>query len=435
MTPREVSPAHFPNLAATLFAERTVIALIPATSDFPWAADAAWAAARAVAQTGRRVGLVDLCFQQPVLQRRTTGTPDEGIVDAFVFGVSLGHVAREPEPGLHFIGAGTTPSNPDEVFTNDRWQRLARGFRQEGALLLLFIPPSALTRLNVELDGVVVLSPTGYDPGSPTFPAIRERVAAGTPLLAVVRTQRASGRVTPPAQTRPSLLFAPRPGPGARGALVAAVSAAVVLAAAGAWLVWGSRVSGGGGGGTAPARSAPDANPPVAPAVVSPSPAASRGDTLFYSVQVAAFNRADQAMVYARDFQEVVGAATVTPVSLGQQGLWYRVLVGSLPTAATADSLLRALWAESLVDRPNGTILRTPQAYALGAFPDRAAASKAADGLRRRGVAAYIVPAPNGSAQVLCGAFEAPEQALAADSLLRLAGLKGTLVQRMGTRP
>jgi hypothetical protein len=69
MTWREVSSTHFPNLASTLLADHTVVAFTPATSDFPWAADVTWEAARAVARTGRQVGLVDLCLEQPVLHR------------------------------------------------------------------------------------------------------------------------------------------------------------------------------------------------------------------------------------------------------------------------------------------------------------------------------------------------------------------------------
>src|SRR3990172_689595 len=127
-------------------------------------------------------------------------------------------------------------------------------------------------------------------------------------------------------------------------------------------------------------------------------------------------------------------AVTVSPVRLGHQGLWFRVIIGAFPTPGDADSLLRALWRRGAVERPNGTILRTPHAFLVGREAAPEAAREIAEGLRRRGVAAYIVPAPGGSAQVLVGAFEAPDQARAADSLLRLTGLTATLAYRMGTR-
>jgi cell division septation protein DedD len=177
------------------------------------------------------------------------------------------------------------------------------------------------------------------------------------------------------------------------------------------------------------------AQPPAAarPAVTAPaSPDA--GDSLFYSVQVAAYNEADQAAADA-DRLRRAGPVTVSPVRLGGRGVWYRVMVGVQPTPVAADSLLRWLWGEHLVERPNGTILRTPHASALAESASPAEAERLAEGLRRRGIAAYIVPAPGGMARVLAGAFEAPDQARAADSLLQLAGLKSTLVLRTGTTP
>lgn len=433
MTPREVTPTHFPNLAATLFADRTVIAFTPATNDVAWAASAAWAAARAVARAGRRVGLVDLSLERPALHPGVTDSADEGIVDAFVFGVSMGHVAREQEPDLYFISVGTVPTDPNQVWANERWRRLARGFRQEGALLVLFVPPAALPRLNLELDGLVVLAPVGYAPDGLTFPGIGERLKRGTPLIAIVCTERSAPRPTPPPR-RPSFGLRPPPRrPVVRPGVIAAV-AVVGLAA-----VLAVRF-GLGSDGSQPAAVAEEPVPdssagasaaaaaaPAAPAAPNP------GDSLFYSVQVAAFNRADQAAAYAQDFGGA-DAATVSPVRLGRQGLWFRVIIGAFPTASDADSLLRAWWRRGAVERPNGTILRTPHAFLVGREATPEAAHELAGGLRRRGVAAYIVPAPDGSALVLVGAFEAPDQARAADSLLRLTGLSATLAYRMGTR-
>lgn len=444
MTPREVSSAHFPTLAATLLADHTVVAFTPATSDFPWAADVTWDAARALARAGRQVALVDLCLDQPALHRRAAGAIDEGIVDALIFGVSLGHVAREQEPNLHFIGAGSTPPDAAAVYAHERWRRLGRGFKQEGALLLLFVPPSALRRLQADLDGLVVLSPGGYAEGTPTFPAIGERTAAGVPLLGVILRGRASGQpvtvLAPAPRTSRPLPPASHAGGRSRAPLVGVALGVVGVAGLAALALY-----------PRPPRVPPDARVPPAPSPVTleaaaQGPAAGRqpsaaspdgggvGDSLFYSVQVAAYNQADQAAAYAARLARA-GVTTVSPVRLGGQGVWYRVMVGVLPTPAAADSLLRWLWRQHLVEQPNGTILRTPQAAALAESASAAEAERLAEGLRRRGVAAYIVPAPGGLARVLTGAFETPDQARAADSLLQLAGLKSTLVLRTGTRP
>lgn len=429
MTTREVTPAHFPNLAATLVADRTVVAFTPATNDVAWAVTATWAAARAIARAGRRVGLVDLSLERPALEQGAKDVAEEGIVDAFTFGVSMGHVAREQEPDLYFLSVGTVPTDPDEVWGSERWRRLARGFRQEDALLLLFVPPAALPRLNLDLDGLVVLSPVGYAPDGLTFPGIGERLKRGTSLIAVVCDQRPAPRPTPPPARRPSPGVPPPPRrPAVRGALIAA--AAVV--GLGAVLVIGLGI--GGVEGIEGIEGAV-AEPKVGAVAVAPVPSmpSMPSDSLFYSVQVAAFNQAEPATAYARQLDDA-GAATVSPVRLGRQGLWFRVVVGALPTPAEADSLLRALWRRGVVERPNGTILRTPHAFLLGREPTLAAAGDRAEGLREREIPAYIVPAPDGSAGLWAGAFESQDQARAADSLLRLAGLSATLAPRMGIR-
>jgi cell division septation protein DedD len=442
MTHREVSSAHFPSLAATLLADHAVVIFTPATSDFPWAADVVWDAARALARAGRQVGLVDLCLDQPVLQRRARGAIDEGIVDALLFGVSLGHVAREQERNLHFIGAGTTPPDAEAVYAHERWRRLGRGFKQESALLLLFVPPSALGRLQADVDGLVVLSPGGYAEGTPTFPGIGERIAAGVPLVAVVRQGSVSGQVASVVAPRASAgrVALGRPRHRSRRPVVAGLVLGVVAIGGLAVLAFYPRAR------PLPPRAAPPApssrtgaaaiTAAAAPASAPSSAKAEAGDSLFYSVQVAAYNQPDQAAADATRLARTgTGPVTVSPVHLGAQGMWYRVMVGVLPTPAGADSLLRWLWNQRLVEQPNGTILRTPHANALAESASPAEAERLVQGLRRRGIAAYIVPAPGGLTRVLAGAFEEPDQARAADSLLQLAGLKSTLVLRTGIRP
>ncbi len=97
-----------------------------------------------------------------------------------------------------------------------------------------------------------------------------------------------------------------------------------------------------------------------------------------------------------------------------------------------AERALARLWSQGLVERPNGTILRTPHAIRLGSYPDIPTAQAARRGLRDRGAAAYIVEASDGSVRLFVGAFETPEQARLADSILAAADLQGTVVSRTG---
>jgi cell division septation protein DedD len=453
--PREVSPDHFPDLAPVLFSDHTVVALTPATSDLAWAARASLDAARAAARGGRAVGLVDLSLEQPAL-RSSTG--EEGIVDALLFGVSLNHVAHREEATLHVIGVGSLPPNPVEVWGHERWPRLARGFRQEGALLLLFAPPSALPHLSAPLDGLVVLAPQGYRPDSPVFPGLADCLKGGVPLLAVVCQASPAREPAAARPSRPALAArsAWRPGRRVRLGATIAIPALVAGAAGAAALLWrGTRSSEPGGQApgfaaspsAAAGRAAPSPAPsPAAPDLSAPEPAAGgvepaaagptdSGDSLFYSVQVAAFSRAEQAVAFAERLARRTGAATVSPVRLGRQGVWFRVMGGALSSAGQADSLLRQLWSSRAVERSTGTILRTPLAYLVARAASPETAREAIEGIRRRGWAGYIVTAPGGEHRVLVGAFEDADQARVADSLLRLAGLEATLVQRVGKTP
>jgi hypothetical protein len=133
-----------------------------------------------------------------------------------------------------------------------------------------------------------------------------------------------------------------------------------------------------------------------------------------------------------REYERDGWTATITPVQLGRQGTWHRLIVAALPTAGAAERALSRLWQDGLLERPNGTILRTPHAIRLGSYTDSAAASAAAEGLRARSIPAYIVMASDGTATLLVGAFETPEQARLADSILTAADLEGTLVARAG---
>ncbi|HXV87310.1 MAG TPA: hypothetical protein VD793_11445, partial [Gemmatimonadales bacterium] len=101
MTPREVARVHFPSLAPVLLADHAVVAVTPAGADAAWSGGVAWDTARAVAQSGRRVLLVDLSLESPALTPGARDTVPEGIVDAFAFGVALNQVAREQEPNLY----------------------------------------------------------------------------------------------------------------------------------------------------------------------------------------------------------------------------------------------------------------------------------------------------------------------------------------------
>src|SRR6266545_72889 len=162
--------------------------------------------ARAAAQHGRRVALVDLWIEDPKLHEIVGLTPAEGIVDAFEYGVSLTKAAHQVD-GVFFIAAGAYTAHAGDLFGHERWRKLHGGFRVEGALLLLYLSAGALARLSAVPDGLIVLSPDGFEPESSIGQGITAALERGTPLLGVVRERWTPVSAAPPSGTRPT-----RPG-------------------------------------------------------------------------------------------------------------------------------------------------------------------------------------------------------------------------------
>lgn len=419
MIQREISRAELQGALGDLLEDATLVTITPLQNALPWAVEAAWAIAARAAFSDRRVALVDLSVERPALSYRSGDLSEEGITDAFMFGASLSHVAEPQEtPGFHFIPVGTPPSKPEDVWSSDRWQRLVNGFASQGALLLLYAPEPALQRLPTMPDLAILLSEGEY--GIPDSIATRCREAIvvvpddlrprldPTPISGEIVSSGANAR--PPAKRVATLVLG-------------TVSASLLLALAFAVVFLGKS----------------NASPDVARAFESgqggdptSEAATTGGDSLLYSVQVAAFSSADEALASARRYEERGHVTTVSAVRLGSAGLWYRLLVGVYSTPVKAEAGLTSLWKEGLLPRPNGTILRTPAAFDLGGYDTRQRAAAALSALRERGVAGYVVEIPNGTFRILTGAFESAEQANPQDSILRTAGLVPRLVTRVG---
>src|SRR5688572_9571032 len=154
MTLRPIPRSRLEQLVPSLVHGQALVALVPATGELRWAAEAAWDVARAAARAGRRVALVDLSVDAPALHEAARVQPGAGIVDAFESGGSLDQTAHQVD-GVFFIATGSRAPSPGAVFGNPRWRKLQAGFRSEGALLLLYLSPEALGRLSAVPDGVI----------------------------------------------------------------------------------------------------------------------------------------------------------------------------------------------------------------------------------------------------------------------------------------
>lgn len=409
---RQLPLSRLGHLVPPLIEQAALVALIPMTPDSQWAAKAAWDIARIAARDSRRVALVDLCLEHPVLHETVGLKATEGIVDAFEYGVSLNKAAHEVT-GVFIIPAGSETAHPAEVYAHPRWPKLQAGFRSEGALLLALLPLRALDLLSATPDGVIVLAPEGV---GAEFSVHRE-----TPVLGVVRDRwlPTHPRVSPPGMLVP-LTAHEEPRRGRRLVFAGLLLAGLAL------------------GGWALARARESVLPPPAPTPTAatsstsspnlhqppPQPRAARLDTLGWTVQLAAYASVDKALAHADRLSADAGIpALVTPVPQGGKGpVWYRVLAGSYATRAAAGTARAQLWRKGITPEGVGDLLLAPYSY-------HAANGASLDSLRRRGLPA--VRWSNGV--ILLGAFEAPDQAAFTQAALKRAGVRANLLPRMGT--
>ena len=413
--PRQLPLSRLGHLIPPLVQGQALVALVPTTADLVWAAKAAWDIARIAARGGRRVALVDLGVEEPALHQSVGLTPSDGIVDAFEYGVSLTKAAHEVD-GVFFIAAGSYTASAGDLYAHPRWRKLQAGFRAEGALLLLFVSATGLGKLSAVPDGAIVLAPEGLDPASAVGMQIASALERGTPLLGVARDRWMAAAAPAPALTSiPSLT--PEPG-RRRGKRAVAATLVLAGAALGGWAL------------LAPARESFRAPPPPLPlpqesTPVAPAAAAAAADTLPWTIQLAAYGTADKALAHADQLTEAAGiVALVTPVQQSGRGtVWYRVLAGSYATRDAAAAGREELWRRGAADRGIGDLLRAP--YSLVPATDTSLAS-----LRRQGL-----PAARWAGRILIGAFETPEQAAFTAAELTRAGVRATLLPRVGTAP
>lgn len=339
MTLRQLPLSRLGQLVPPLVEGQALVALVSMTAETAWAAKAAWDIARIAAREGRRVALVDLRLDEPSLHRVVGLEVGDGIVDAFEYGVSLAKAAREVH-GVFFIATGSDTASAGDLYGHARWRKLQAGFRSEGALLLLFVSPAGLARLAhaATPDGAFLLAPEGGDAAL---------IPGAIPVLGIVRD-----RWTPSRPSAPDIILPAQAGRRTRrGARAALATVGLAALAMGGWALFA--------GVREPAAESPAPAPAAAPQQRADSTPVPAGDSLGWTIQLAAYGTRENAESHADRLTRETGLpAVVTPVPQADGSpVWYRVLVGSYGTRDAAAAARDTLWQRGVAARGIGTLL------------------------------------------------------------------------------
>jgi hypothetical protein len=383
-------------------------------------------------------------------------------VDSFMYGVSLNRVAYPVagEGELFIMPSGTSPIDYDELFLNPRWRRLASGFREVGALLVLAAPAEAphLRPLVDATDGAVLVGDEvpGALPVAQSLAWIRPKHTAPITMANSV----------PPAQS-PPMGMRPVPETAARNpwpARAAGLLLTVGLLGAGVWFAqrpFASKsnprpgiaatsptlatVTGGTLATDSAARAqqaqrdsevrdsaARAANLAVAGdsfPVLAPENAADSAGASAYAVLLENTNGQAGAILQLHDKFSTVPA---TSYGLSLRTRLFELVAGAYPTRAGAESLLVDLRARQLLPPTMGSVVVLPFAFLV---QRNVAEADVPARLRRASARAqpvYALRQPDGGAHLYFGAYESPQQAALAVPAVRKAGLTPTLVYRIG---
>jgi len=384
----------------------------------------------------RRVAVGDLFAESPPIQELVTTDDPHGLVDSFLYGVSISRIAYQvPDSGQLFVmPSGTEPPSYEEMLPYPRWSRLAAGFREVGALLILAAPASAphIEDLVAALDGVVLVGDS----------APRQLPMAA--VIGAVREPRAASGESPAPVTA-----LPSPWYKRRLPLIPGVILTVVLVAIGLWLAY-RPLSHAGKPSTGPnpdtgralgktlpiaaeslrrdstADSATAALP--VPRVINPEDSAAAAP---FAVELLAANTQAGAILKLQQDGKNLPAATFAPVLI-QNARWFKVIAGAFTRRSEADSLLGALRRRRMLDAASGTVVRLPFAFLIDSGVPSGAVTGMVATYADRGQPVYALRQPNGSAWLFAGAFETPAQSTLYAESLRASGITPVLVYRKG---
>ncbi|HUF30345.1 MAG TPA: SPOR domain-containing protein [Gemmatimonadaceae bacterium] len=384
----------------------------------------------------RRVAVGDLVGEVAPLQSLVPVEIVHGLMDAFLHGVSLNRIAHpiDRAGNLFIMQSGPGPIDYPALLRDDRWRRLASGFRETGALLLAVVPEGApgvdalahalgaIVRVDgARVPGVApVIASAGESPEEIPQPPDPEpqqqrRVTTRRSTPDAVDVLRMRSGVVPRVQERAGI------------GLWIAIAAGLTLGI-GAVVGWFNRDHLGFFGAASTPLTAPTepvASEPLAlGAVVNPDDSAAAAA---YVVVIANVTDSGTARRRLTESLSNMPATTFSPDTP-----WYRVSVGAFPSESAAGTVLQGLRANRTLDPESGYLLRAPFSLRLTMLADSAAARDSLAAWQARGVPAFALLVSESSVAVYAGAYETREQAAAALAAHRPIAPAAVVAYRVG---
>lgn len=408
-------------------------AILVVSSDPLAAAYVAVGIARAEARHRRSV-VGDLVGDAAPLRSLVKEDDPHGITDSFLYGVSLNKIGYPVAGAKNFyiMPTGTDPIIDEETMGSSRWKKLAAGFGEVGAFLILVAEASSpgIAQLIEQIDGVVLVK----DADLPSAPSalILARVPGPTRTMKIALFRMGVGAARWP---RRKWLYP----------ALAGIAAVLVLGLA---LVLFLRNGGQSGslrnGATAKAVAPPVPPPRPAPETLYIAPPANVNDSAVasaFSVELLVANTAEGANLFVQKNGAALPAATVSPVPIGpERATWYRVTAGAYPVRSQADSLLLVLRRSGVLANDSaGSVMSAPLALLVDSVTSQGGITDAVHAAEQkyaeRKLVVYTLMQDDGSALLYMGAFATADQSAELIRSLRSAGLKPVLVYRTGSTP
>jgi hypothetical protein len=398
----------------------------------------------------RRVALGDLIGEAPPIQALVTSDDPHGVVDSFLYGVSLSKIAhRVPDSGELFVmPTGIGPVDYEDLFGNDRWRRLIAGFREVGALLIIAAPATApMIHALVDVsDGAVIVGDV-----VPPEVSVAQSLAWVRPRRGVPSAAEREKAVS--TDSAPTDIPVVRQEPSRAPRLVAAIVGFLVLAGLAYWGLGAyserravQRATADSAAGVAAARvRATDsvarlrrdsiARDSVARVgadsfpIYSPANPGDSAASVGYSILLSKYNTKSGAIL------DLFGRFARLPAStygMETPSRFYLLLAGAFPSRAAAESLLVRLRVQGTLSRDFGSVDRYPFAFLVDSGVTPREAPGRLTRYHARGLPVYGLRQPNGSVRLFFGAYANPEQASLAVPQVREAGMRPLLMYRTG---